>query len=425
MSPHGLRVRRLARDRRAIAASLGDGRPLGRVLEVRSGLSDPHDDGHTVAVVRFASGLCVVYKPRPVGLEAAFARLVEWWNRPAGGLALLAPRVVDRGAYGWMEFVVHEGCAGPEAASRYYERAGALIALAGLLDATDLHCGNVIAHGEYPVLVDLETLLQPRWPGEERSLLDTGLVPSWIRGPDGGRYDVSGFGAIAPQQFRGAAVPVRENVLRIGAAIVSPQAYADRLVSGFVRAGELLCARRDELLATDGPLAGFDRREVRVILRHTETYRAARDGGALERESLLRPVGDPRVLAAIGWTEDAALARGDIPRFVAATDRGEWTPHPTLTIEGCFAVRGYDALIARARRLAPADYEEQAQLLRTALALWDLGGGLAENGSGGSGRAAPQGPTPIVQQHHEDDIEQRGSRKQEEDKATHRRGVFL
>jgi class II lanthipeptide synthase len=417
VTPRGELLHRLALDRHEVAATLGSGRPCGRVLEARSGLSDPHDGGRTVAVVRFASGLRVVYKPRPLGLEAAFHRFVTWWNRQAGGPALFAPRSLDRGAYGLMEFVAHEGCADRAAAGRYWERAGALLAVALLLDATDLHCGNVIAHGEHPVLVDLETLLQPRWPGEERSLLDTGLVPSWIRGPDGGSYDVSGFGAIAPQRYKGVPVPLRENVVRIGDEIVSPAAFTAQLLTGFRRAAEVLCAKRNELVATGGPLQGFQRQPQRVMLRHTETYRAALHGrSAIGPGSLLRPVREPALLEAIAATEGAALRRGDIPHFTATTDRCDWTPRRTSS---------FAALIARVTRLEPALFEEQARLLTTALALWSLGGAMAAAASGGRHRSGIVGGTPLVQQRHEDEIEDRGPHKQKHDEAAHARSVCL
>lgn len=328
----------MAQDRRAIARQWNGGKPLGRALEVRSGLSDPHNGGRTVAIVRFASGLRVVYKPRAVGLEAAFHHLVAWWNEWAGPLTLFAPGVIDRGAYGWMEFVTHEACADRAAARRYWARAGALLALTGLFDATDLHFGNVIAHGEHPVVVDLETLLHPRTPGPDRTLLDTGLVPAWIRGPDGGSYDVSGFGAITPQRYQGAVVPLRENVVRVGTDILSAADFTDQMEAGLLRAGALLCERRAELAAQVQRFRGL---EVRVMRRHTETYRAAMD--------------DPAALKTLSAAERAALGRGDIPRFVDSTDAS------------C------DALIALVQQLEPAYFKEQAQLLGTALAVWRLG----------------------------------------------------
>lgn len=308
------------------------------MFEVRSGLSDPHDGGRTVAIVHFASGLRVVYKPRAVGLEAAFHHLVAWWNERAGPLTLFAPRVIDRGAYGWMEFVAHVACPDRRAALRYWARAGALLALTGLFDATDLHFGNVIARGEYPALVDLETLLHPRRPGLDRTLLDTGLVPSWIRGPDGGSYDVSGFGAIIPQQYKGAPVPLRENVVRVGTEIMAAADFADQMEGGLLRAGALLCERRDALLAQVQRFRGL---EVRVMRRHTEIYRAA--------------MADPAALKTMSAAERQALSRGDIPRFVDSTEAS------------C------TALLARVRQLEPAIFEEQARLLQTALAVWRLG----------------------------------------------------
>ena len=129
-----------------------------------------------------------------------------------------------------------------------------------------------------------------------------------------------------------------------------------------------------------------------MILRHTETYRAARDNGsALGAESLLRRARAPYTLKAIAKTERAALRRGDIPRFVASTESS------------------FKALIARVRRLRPARFEQQAELLSTALALWQLGSALA----------------PGVQQRHERDVEERGPRKEKHDEAAHARPVFL
>ena len=44
---------------------------------------------------------------------------------------------------------------------RFYHRQGALLALLYVLDGTDMHYENLIAVGEQPVLVDVETLFHP------------------------------------------------------------------------------------------------------------------------------------------------------------------------------------------------------------------------------------------------------------------------
>jgi lantibiotic modifying enzyme len=366
---------RFEADRRDIEAVLHARRPCGKVQSVESGWSDPHDGGQTVALVRFESGLRLLYKPRPVGLEAAFAALVQWWNGATFDLELRAARVLDRGAWGWAEFIDALPCADMAAAQQYFERAGALIALAALLDATDLHAGNVIAHGTHPVLVDLETLLHPRRPGETRSLLDSGLVPGWIRGPDSCLYDVSGFGAVAPQVFGGAPVPLERNVVRVGGGIVSPADFVAPIVAGFRRAAAVVAARRDELLADAGPLHAFAAQPVRVILRHTLTYRAALAAPeTLAIQSLLRPVGESGAHAAIARAEVRALAQGDIPRFAATTASADFTPEPGRTLPGFFAGASGEGLCERVREYDGAAVDEEARLLTTALDLWALRG---------------------------------------------------
>ncbi len=65
------------------------------------GAGDAHNGGRTVAVVSFREGPKVVYKPRSLACDAAFAQFVDWLG--AQGLRhLLRPaRVVDRGTHGW------------------------------------------------------------------------------------------------------------------------------------------------------------------------------------------------------------------------------------------------------------------------------------------------------------------------------------
>jgi lantibiotic modifying enzyme len=46
-----------------------------------------------------------------------------------------------------------------EEIKRYYQRAGQLLCLLYVLGANDCHNENLIACGEHPVLVDLETLM--------------------------------------------------------------------------------------------------------------------------------------------------------------------------------------------------------------------------------------------------------------------------
>src|SRR5260370_41144375 len=103
----------------------------------------------------------------------------------------------------------HKPLAGEGAERRYFLRAGMLLCLAYLMEATDCHHENVIACGEFPQLVDVERLLHHRHRNLEQerqqsaaalaqdriwdSVLRTLFLPQWFL--DRGRHscDVPGF----------------------------------------------------------------------------------------------------------------------------------------------------------------------------------------------------------------------------------------
>ena len=161
-----------------------------------------------------------------MGLDAAFCDLIGWWNGRRLQPALRAARLVIRDGYGWSEHLAAEPCRSDQEAVQYFRRAGALIALAWLLDATDLHCGNVIAHGPWPVLIDLETALHPRLPGESRNVLDTGLVPSWIAASSVGAVNAAIIAGNRPER---RAAKLRRFWQAMSQSGLAPDAVADRL----------------------------------------------------------------------------------------------------------------------------------------------------------------------------------------------------
>ena len=110
----------------------------------------------------FASGRKLVYKPKDMGTEAAYHRLLAWLNERGAPLPFKVLEVLDRSTHGWVEFVEHLPCRDRDEARRYYERAGMLLCLFYVLEGTDCHYENIIASGEYPVLIDTETLMHHR-----------------------------------------------------------------------------------------------------------------------------------------------------------------------------------------------------------------------------------------------------------------------
>jgi lantibiotic modifying enzyme len=377
---------RLTADRGALAAAFGGGGDPGPVADARAGLSDPHAGGRTVAILRFACGTTAVYKPRPLAAERAFAALVDWLNAAGGEPALRPLRVLDRGGYGWTEYVAHADCADPAAVERHRVRAGKLLCLMYLLSGQDLHHENLIAVGEHPVLIDLEVLLRAAtrdegvgepvqarfWDGMQHSVMAAGLLPQLHGRPDGSTFAGGGFVASDLD-------PGRANVATLAGA-PAPGDPAAPVERGFRDMFRTLQKRRAELLAPGGPLEAFRANRVRVILRSTSVYGSllqrtltprflecgverSVEIDVLVRPALRRPE-RPRLWPAFR-DEAAALHGMDVPSFHMGVGA---TALPTAAGEvPDFAEEpGLARAAARLAALDAAERERQAHCVRVA-----------------------------------------------------------
>lgn len=406
---------RLSADRSELGRAFGRGTNPGTVTAARAGLSDPHDGGRGVSILRFEDGTTVVYKPRPLGGERAFATLAEWLNGAAGGPGLRPLEVLDRGAYGWTAYAAHADCAGAAAVERCRERAGKLLCLAYLLGGEDLHFENVVACGEHPVLIDLEVLLRPDtpheglgsatgvplWEGVQHSVLASGLLPRLHPRPDGSLFVCGGLAD------SGEGAPVSHLPTLGGApAPGDPAAAVER---GFRRAFRALLANRDALLAADGPLAGLGENRVRVILRNTSVYgsllqrtltpRFLESGAerSVEIDVLLRPalrLGERHRLWPAFRDEARQVERMDVPAFHMPAGA---TALPTAfgPVPAYADVPGLRRAREKLAALDEAELERQAHCIRVAWTSYRLRRGwparhaaAAAEGPAGSALAA-------------------------------------
>lgn len=203
-------VERLSNDRALLAAWLGV-EDL-RIEAVSSGLGDEHAGGRAVTGIT-ASGKRFLYRPRPTAIMSALRLFLSQLLDIEGDSAeaIFLPRVLDRGIYGWVEWIEPSPCADDAEVQRYFYRLGFLTGLTWVLGSTDIHAENVLASGNRPYLVDAETILVPTFPTGEKPIvgrrlfsespLATGLLPSPT--PVGGELmdvDLSAFGSKPGQQ---------------------------------------------------------------------------------------------------------------------------------------------------------------------------------------------------------------------------------
>ncbi|MEV7940359.1 type 2 lanthipeptide synthetase LanM family protein [Kitasatospora sp. NPDC088264] len=405
--------RRLAADLPALARTFADGRPLGRLTELATGLGDPHRGGASVSALRFEHGTRIVYKPRPLGAETHFQHLLRWLNPmlrlPLHDLAHLA-----RDGYGWVAHVAAEPASDDAELSDFYHRAGTLAALLHTLDAVDCHAQNLIAVRDQPVLIDLEALFHPDLPEPAKdlseserlarhqarhSVLRSGLLPErmWDEGNGGTDLSALGWdpGSLPP---RPAPVLVDQGTDRLrleyhrmpvaapGSRPVPPGRplrladHVGELEAGFTEAYRLLAAHKGELREL---IRAFAADETRMLRRDTFEYRSLLATAChpdLLRDGLDQDRHLDRLWALPAW-EDHALAyvdheradlwRGDVPVFTIRPDSVDARSSTGVLIPGVTDRPALDLALAKADALGEPDLARQLQLLRLSVTTAD------------------------------------------------------
>ena len=403
-------VLRLDADLAAIRREILHSSDCGPVTKVEGDLSDPHNNGHSVQIVNFEDGSRVVYKPKDLRIDVAWHNLVQRLNRAAPPFELKAVHAIARDGYGWTEFIDHTGCTDQEHCRRFFQRAGAWLALFHCFAATDMHRENMIAAGNDPVPIDLEMILQAT--AEERkvqdaegqaynaamdivagSVMTVGLLPAYGRSPDN---SIVAIGAMNPDtNFKtrlrwnnvnsDAMRPVKSkevnktnpNLPHIGGRYAKFGDHIENFISGFADYAKFLRglnldAKPDKLFD------GFAGAPVRKVIRATQFYYML-----LQRLKNHRTMDDGVVWSAqadfiarlVDWEKDtepvwpllrserSALLALNVPHFVSPSDGNEIRDATGVSIR-TEASSGLDRARARVQSFDEQDIAWQIEVIR-------------------------------------------------------------
>lgn len=152
---HALMLKiRLERDIREIREHFTEN--TGKILSVGRGSSDIHQ-GKCVHIIEFENGKKIVYKPRSLQLDRVWQDYLQDMALKSGIGSFRVPWIIQKKDYGYEEFISREPVAGKKGFAEYFYRCGFLLGIAYVLQGNDLHAENLIACGNHPVLIDLET----------------------------------------------------------------------------------------------------------------------------------------------------------------------------------------------------------------------------------------------------------------------------
>ena len=382
----------------------------GLPVEIQSGVGDVHRQGRSVLILTFESGLRLLYKPRSLAVDVHFQQLLTWLNEQGAQPQFRTITLLDRGSYGWSEFVQAQECTTEDEVERFFERQGSYLALLYACHAIDMHTENVIAAGEHPVLVDLEALFHPPMdrfdprqsfqPGLrsiDNSVFRIGLLPCRIwSNKDAVGVDLSGMGGqegqmtpFAVPRWEGTGtdqmrlvrqrveIPAARNRPKLRGEDVDVLAYRAQLLRGFTCMYRLLQERRSELIIDVLPSFAHD--EIRLLFRPTRRYAyLLRESfhpellqDALERDRFLdqlwREVEILPHLARVLPAEQRDMRRGDIPFFKTTPDSLAIFTSDDEPLGAFFEASSLDLVRQRLWSLDEQDLARQCWIIEAAL----------------------------------------------------------
>lgn len=327
-------------------------------------LGDRHN-GKSTCLVKEDDGREYIYKPRSAQTEHAWSLFLK--RLSDAGLVLLPKcvEILSERENEHTEALVQHCATDEEGLKRYWKRCGVLVFLTYLLGSTDLHSENLIAAGEYPVLVDLETLMN----GTVQNTISDGtllesvfrshLLPHFSGGADdGGLTGTDG-----------------DNLPLCGGKHILPCQYLRELLSGFETGYRFALSHRALL---EEALSEFSGCSFRTLLRPTTVYfkilhnlkltpeaeRPALAEGYLRRaytHGETAPLSEAEAKQLQAET-DALLAQ-DIPLFYAKADGTALFCAGKEVRENFFRLSAMDAAKERLLGLNETDLEKQKKLI--------------------------------------------------------------
>lgn len=293
---------RLIEERGTISAQLlHSDVAFSSITKVDLGQGDTHNGGQTVAIINTNIGK-IVYKPRNISIETAYRNIVEFFSRAIGFLDLYIPKSTLSSQHAFVEYIEHKTCQNETEIKQYFKRYGEIVALMYLCNGTDMHYENIIAHGPYPVVIDIETLFCTPIVTEKHDTTSPSSLQNPLRDsvassimlplktafqPNGTPIDLSGLsmedikvrdGAFLPTALTtddahfekaDAVISAAANRVTLNNQTVNPKNYVEDIVQGFNIVVKFFLANKSAFVDLVKCLPNY---QIRVLARDTHRY---------------------------------------------------------------------------------------------------------------------------------------------------------
>lgn len=331
-------------------------------IEIDYGKSDFHCGMQSVAILA-CDRRKIVFKPRSGKVNLEWNKLLDWFNSRGTEIDLSGYQILDRGDYHWEEFVENTPCTNDEGIIRLYYRFGLLLSLINTFRGFDFHMENIISNGEYPILIDLETLFKPRINDRKDSnrtvsdemndrikdsAIGSQLLPiksaifiendiSGITGhggqiiPDGTLDYSSIFGEEPKLKKIETKLNYHGNIGILHGKRVNPKTYIKEICLGFEDGYKILLDNKEELISFLYESSLFSNCQFRYLFRSTDFYAKIiemmnnskylhREDALTEIIAIVRKNTSDQIPNAVAEAEICDMKNGDTPYFTFYID---------------------------------------------------------------------------------------------------------
>lgn len=389
--------KRLIADKNEIEKTILRGGQLGKIVSVCTMDSDLHCGGQCVLKIETDKGQKFLYKPRPVHTEKAFQVLLNYLYNGIG-MDGYSYECILRDNYGWVEFVEARGCTAPEQIKNYFCRLGVGVCLSYFLGTGDLHYENLIAHGEYPVPVDVE-VFSTLAGGKDNSkggysVLFSGILPDPARktqvnvlnGGEGQKAAIRVARVINDKTsdmkiaYAYPEMPIANNQVMMHDDKISAVAYESDIRAGFCKAYYFIVENKNDFITLFKKESTECR--VRVLLENTQRYSMLLSGSYhpmilqsnKKRRELLENLYEGKINVTRNEKQAIEygirdLEEGDIPYYYTKMDSHSLFSSRGEEIEKYYSVSLDDCVRFRLERTEDLDCRRQESIIRIVMEL--------------------------------------------------------
>lgn len=392
------------------------GEDFNILTSIELGAGDTHQNGRTVAMLNFNNKGKLVYKPRSLKTDELFNELLTWINKKGFKKPLKNLTVLTRDEYGYQEFITGSECNTSQEVENFYYRQGGYIALFYILNSTDFHHENIIADGEYPIFIDLETLFSNTIEFNNKltdnksafmklsldikdSVFQSLMLPAKFSDDPLINYDLSGLGVSGELEVEPSAVNALDNIYsdqikmvkqtvklqefnntpRIKQKKTNASEHVQEIINGFTDMYKLILNNKKEFTLANGPLYAFQETFARQVFRATEAYSRFVSASihpeylknGVDRESLFyylwHGINLQPKFSRIAKYEVQDLLRTDIPYFTFKVGSTSLFSADKIEIKDFFDKTSIDIIKEKLDKLSSADHDRQVEFIKLSL----------------------------------------------------------